>query len=439
MGDMKIRVYIGGLSWKAKEADVNYLFKKYGDPWDISLKKGFAFVNLNDDRDADEACKDLDGTEFMGEKLKIERAKGTQRSRTESRIENGRYDRSPRSRYDKDDFRNQRKRSEGPRWLSRYGPPTRTTNRLIVENLSYGISWQDLKDLMRQAGDVTFADAHRPRRNEGVVEFRDTKDLENAIKMLDNKEVKGQRIKLVKDGKRKRTRSRTKSRSRSLENRKSSNSQHSLIVKNLSINADWRDLKDYMRKAGEVRFCDAHQDRRNEGLVEFRNERDVDNAIRILNNTDLKGNRIELVKSRAPHRRSRSRSRSRNLEKYNKRRKSSPRTRLERSLSQRRKSPRPSSSRSKSRSKSRYSKRHATSRSKTRSRSRTPTSLNSRQSRSQTKSRSRSRSSSVRQRRSLSSYRSVSRQRSRSIRSYSRGLSRSRSRSRRYSRSYSFN
>ena len=30
---------------------------------------------------------------------------------------------------------------------------------------------QDLKDYMRQAGEVTYADAHKPRRNEGCVEF----------------------------------------------------------------------------------------------------------------------------------------------------------------------------------------------------------------------------------------------------------------------------
>ena len=37
-----------------------------------------------------------------------------------------------------------------PVWLEKYGPPTRTENRLIVENLSSRVSWQDLKDYMRQ-------------------------------------------------------------------------------------------------------------------------------------------------------------------------------------------------------------------------------------------------------------------------------------------------
>ena len=33
------------------------------------------------------------------------------------------------------------------------------------------VTLQDLKDYMRQAGEVTYADAHKPRRNEGCVEF----------------------------------------------------------------------------------------------------------------------------------------------------------------------------------------------------------------------------------------------------------------------------
>ena len=37
-----------------------------------------------------------------------------------------------------------------PVWLEKYGPPTRTENRLIIENLSSRVSWQDLKDYMRQ-------------------------------------------------------------------------------------------------------------------------------------------------------------------------------------------------------------------------------------------------------------------------------------------------
>ena len=45
-------------------------------------------------------------------------------------------------------------------WVSKYGAPTRTRHALKVLNLSTRISWQDLKDLLRKAGEVCFAEAH---------------------------------------------------------------------------------------------------------------------------------------------------------------------------------------------------------------------------------------------------------------------------------------
>ena len=84
----------------------------------------------------------------------------------------------------------------------RYGPPTRTEYRLIVENLSSRVSWQDLKDYMRQSGEVTYADAHKQKRNEGVVEFASYSDMKNALDKLDDTELNGRRIRLVEDRRR---------------------------------------------------------------------------------------------------------------------------------------------------------------------------------------------------------------------------------------------
>ncbi|GFQ65613.1 serine-arginine protein 55 [Trichonephila clavata] len=107
----------------------------------------------------------------------------------------------------------------------RYGPPTRTEYRLIVENLSSKVSWQDLKDFMRQAGDVTYADAHKQRRNEGVVEFATYEDMRNAYHKLDNAELSGRKIHLIEDRPRHR-RSRSRSSSRSYSRSRSSHSRN---------------------------------------------------------------------------------------------------------------------------------------------------------------------------------------------------------------------
>ncbi|CAG8576583.1 9083_t:CDS:2, partial [Scutellospora calospora] len=52
----------------------------------------------------------------------------------------------------------------------------------------------DLKDLMRKAGEVTFADCHKDRDGEGVVEFSSYEDMKNAIRKLDDTELKGKHI-----------------------------------------------------------------------------------------------------------------------------------------------------------------------------------------------------------------------------------------------------
>ncbi|KAF7629872.1 hypothetical protein Mgra_00009146 [Meloidogyne graminicola] len=76
----------------------------------------------------------------------------------------------------------------------------------------------DLKDLMRNAGEVTYADAHKKVRNEAVICFASHEDLRRALDRYQGKDINGRRIKLVDDsdgyggGSR---RSRTRSRSRS--------------------------------------------------------------------------------------------------------------------------------------------------------------------------------------------------------------------------------
>ena len=71
---------------------------------------------------------------------------------------------------------------------------------------------QDLKDYMRQAGEVTYADAHKNHRNEGVVEFASYDDMKTALDKLDGTELNGKRIKLVEPRKRRGSYSRSRSR-----------------------------------------------------------------------------------------------------------------------------------------------------------------------------------------------------------------------------------
>lgn len=69
------------------------------------------------------------------------------------------------------------------------------------------------KDFMRQAGEVTYADAHKERTNEGVIEFRSYSDMKRAMDKLDGTDINGRKIRLVEDKPRRR-RSYSGSRSR---------------------------------------------------------------------------------------------------------------------------------------------------------------------------------------------------------------------------------
>ncbi|KAM3961231.1 serine and arginine rich splicing factor B52 isoform 5-T6 [Aphomia sociella] len=208
------RVYVGGLPFGVRDRDLEKFFKGFGRIRDILIKNGYGFVEFEDYRDADDAVYELNGKELLGERVVVEPARGIDRS----------ADRYRRDRY----YERDRGRSRYDDYNYRYGPPTRTEYRLIVENLSSRISWQDLKDYMRQAGEVTYADAHKQHRNEGVVEFATHSDMRAAIEKLDGTELNGRRIRLVEDRRssRRRTRSSSsRSRSRSRDRRRSRSSR----------------------------------------------------------------------------------------------------------------------------------------------------------------------------------------------------------------------
>nr|XP_029505221.1 serine/arginine-rich splicing factor 5-like [Oncorhynchus nerka] len=188
------RIFVGRLNPSAREKDVERFFKGYGRIRDIDLKRGFGFVHARVRlRGGRGRGGDRGGGGGGGGRFPDRYGRGSQDSRRTNQPSGPPADRNP--------------------------PPMRTENRLIVENLSSRVSWQDLKDFMRQAGEVTFADAHRPKLNEGVVEFASYSDLKNALEKLSGKEINGRKIKLIeaakKRGSRSRSRSESSSRSRS--------------------------------------------------------------------------------------------------------------------------------------------------------------------------------------------------------------------------------
>ncbi|OLP16783.1 RNA-binding protein [Leptolyngbya sp. 'hensonii'] len=82
-------IYIGNLSFQATEEDLREIFAEYGEVSRVSLptdretgrKRGFAFVEMKDEAKEDVAISELDGAEWLGRELKVNKAKPREDSR----------------------------------------------------------------------------------------------------------------------------------------------------------------------------------------------------------------------------------------------------------------------------------------------------------------------------------------------------------------------
>ena len=71
-------------------------------------------------------------------------------------------------------------------------PPRRSDYRVMVSGLPPTGSWQDLKDHMRDAGDVQFTDVFKD--GTGIVEFSRYDDMKYALKHLDDSKFRSHEV-----------------------------------------------------------------------------------------------------------------------------------------------------------------------------------------------------------------------------------------------------
>ncbi|XP_005987217.1 serine/arginine-rich splicing factor 9 [Latimeria chalumnae] len=157
------RIYVGNLPPDVRERDIEDIFYKFGRIRDIELKNNrgtppFAFVSFEDHRDAEDAVYGRNGYDYGEFRLRVE------------------FPRSSRG-------RGGGMGGGGPR--GRFGPPSRRSDfRVLVTGLPPSGSWQDLKDHMREAGDVCYADVQKDGL--GVVEFLRREDMDYALRKLND-------------------------------------------------------------------------------------------------------------------------------------------------------------------------------------------------------------------------------------------------------------
>ncbi|KAL0729935.1 hypothetical protein Bca4012_026028 [Brassica carinata] len=179
--NMSIAMVHRDIEW---EWDVNVDLFHYGRIVDIELKVPprppcYCFIEFEHPRDAKDAVDGRDGYNFDGCRLRVELSHG------------GRGQSSGDRRGGYGGGGGYRGGGGGGGGSARFGVSRHSEFRVIVRGLPSSASWQDLKDHMRKAGDVCFAEVTRDRDGAyGVVDYTNYDDMKYAIRKLDDTEFK---------------------------------------------------------------------------------------------------------------------------------------------------------------------------------------------------------------------------------------------------------
>lgn len=283
--DPSCRVYVGNLAWEVTWKELKDHMKKceceivradiLASP--DGRSKGCGIVEFASEEGAKRALV-LNDTELMGRQIFV-------REDRESGSGGGYYTQQPGN-----------APSGGGGGGGRMTGSEKQDCRVYVGNLSWEVSWQDLKDHMRSAGDVSFAEVMTQpdgrSKGCGVVEYESSEDAKQAIETLNDSELKGRMIFVRED--RETGRGGGGGEHRGGGHRGGSST--SVYVGNLAYETSWQDLKDHMRQAGNVDQANILQSDEGRskgcGIVVYQNPRDASRAIRELQNSVLHGRPI---------------------------------------------------------------------------------------------------------------------------------------------------
>lgn len=78
-----MNIYVGNLNYKVQESNLKEVFETYGTVDSVKIvqdkisgrSKGFGFVEMPDDSQAQSAIENLNGSEFLGRNLVVNQAR----------------------------------------------------------------------------------------------------------------------------------------------------------------------------------------------------------------------------------------------------------------------------------------------------------------------------------------------------------------------------
>jgi RNA recognition motif-containing protein len=286
------RVYVGNLAWEVSWQDLKDLMKNTGHEVtraDVMIgpdgrSKGCGIVEFATAEGAQQAVLTLNDAELDGRQIFV------REDREDRNSGGGGFS----SRSSTGSGGGGHRFSSGEKGQGR---------RVYIGNLSWDVAWQDLKDHMRQAGDVVHAEVICEQNGRskgcGIVEFATDEEAKEAIRTLTDTELKGRMIFVREDRE-------------SASAGAAVGQQHgggervqntSVYVWNLAYETSWQELKDHMRKAGNVDQATILTDPDGQsigcGVVVYQREHEAARAIRELQGAELKGRAMNLREDHA--------------------------------------------------------------------------------------------------------------------------------------------
>ena len=82
--DKNPQIFLAKIPHSVTEQDLEHEFKSFGHIKELKLKTGYAFIEYDDYRDAQEAIKEKDGFKLNGSRIVVQPARGSKRDRYRS-------------------------------------------------------------------------------------------------------------------------------------------------------------------------------------------------------------------------------------------------------------------------------------------------------------------------------------------------------------------
>lgn len=289
------RVYVGNLKFEVSWQDLKDHMKQAGRVLRADVmtdstgrSKGCGIVEFASSSDARNAISTLNDTELDGRLIFVREDRESGSAGTAGEVSKRarplRDQRDQREQRDHRELREPREHRERSHQAPVPTSQSRSNRSVYVGNLSWDVTWQDLKDHMRSLGglvehaDVLTEPSGRSKGC-GLVTFATVQDTEDAMDRLNNTELKGRPIFIREDRE---------------VGEASHGGNNRLYVGNLDYRTEWYELKDHFKSVGTVTRADVVKEEgstraKGYGIVEYASAEDAAEAVETLNNTQLLG------------------------------------------------------------------------------------------------------------------------------------------------------